>query len=803
MSYISFIDPHHVPENVMTGEYIPYLVLISYIVSAFGSFIGLTLASSVFRCSSQKMKIMFHTGGAFALGAGVWSMHFIGMLAYDTHIDMSYDMTLTGISMLIAVLASFMALSVTWLERLKMWHIVTGSFMLGGAICGMHYIGMEAMKMDADLRYNPDLFVLSAVIAVLASGAALGVIFYLGRNDSRYIVLWRVLAGLVMGAAICGMHYAAMESAIFLSGPDVQISHHMQGAGELRSGNMIVVITIIAATIFAMALTMDAYSRNRDREKFLAYEEIRNAHNRALRAIEEADRANRAKSEFLANMSHELRTPMNGIIGMAHMMEGTSLSEEQKEYNDVITRSAHSLLAILNDILDLSKIEADSMQLEEKPFPLRKSVTDTVELFMPLANEKGIKLDADIGRSLPRFVEGDEGRFIQILRNLIGNAVKFTDDGGVHLTATWDGKAVHISVKDTGIGIPEDQLDKIFGKFTQVNNTSTRRYGGTGLGLAISKQLVEMMDGTVTVESRIGEGSIFSIRLPMAVREDIDDILERFVPRNREGENAPSAAILHAAARILLVEDHPANQFLMKRLLLKMGVSGIALAENGKHALEVFEREKGAFDIILMDCQMPEMDGYEATGWIRRLEEDGTRRVPIIAMTANAMVGDREKCLQCGMDDYISKPIDAVKFSRILEQWIPCNDQHKNLEPGPDGRRSGNSPVNIGHLETFTDGDLEVERDLFGIFCEQAELALARLSKSCAEGGNEEWKSAAHRFKGAAANLGAEGLAGLCFRAETGHAEPENRKREILASIQAGFADVQEYLKARLAAGAA
>lgn len=278
-----------------------------------------------------------------------------------------------------------------------------------------------------------------------------------------------------------------------------------------------------------------------------------------------------------------------------------------------------------------------------------------------------------------------------------------------------------------------------------------------------------MMNGEIGVESAPKKGSTFWFKIPFKIRDDIDGILERFVPRTNiapQRDLQQNAQPMNTNARILLAEDHPTNQFLMKRLLSKLGFENIDCVENGKQALELYDTNN--YDLILMDCQMPEMDGYEATGWIRKIQHNG-HRIPIIAMTANAMVGDREKCLKAGMDDYISKPIDATRFTYILSHWLPDTETFSSVpqnisdNTSPPSGEEEKMPVNLAHLNTFTDGDEEVERELFTLFSQQATLAFERLEKACDECADEEWRSAAHKFKGASANLGAENLAALCL----------------------------------------
>jgi PAS domain S-box-containing protein len=407
-----------------------------------------------------------------------------------------------------------------------------------------------------------------------------------------------------------------------------------------------------------------------DRKRHEAEMEVRAGELERARA--EAEAANRAKSDFLTHMSHEMRTPMNGIIGMAGLLLDDRLTEEQAEHAQTIQVCANDLLTMINSILDLSKVEAGRMELECSDFDLVECLQEIGDLMSPQAAAKGLSsvFESDV-RS--QWVNGDPGRLRQIVLNLLANAIKFTERGGVEMRLKAGGTGslpqvsqvsapvFQISVKDTGIGIPQEKQGLLFGRFSQVDSSLGRKHEGTGLGLAISRELAQLMGGTITVESEWGKGSEFTLRIPLA-----RGAADAAKLTGTSGTAGPPI-LRTRVRRVLLAEDNAVNQKLASRVLEKLGCR-VDVAGNGREAVRM--AEGFSYDLIFMDCRMPEMDGYEACGQIR-LRQGTAARVPIVALTAHAVNGAREECLRAGMDDYLTKPVRPADFERILTRWSP------------------------------------------------------------------------------------------------------------------------------------
>ncbi len=989
---IEFTGPASTLEHAFESSYDPVLVTASVLVAVFASFCAL---ETVLRLGRGTLGRVWVGMAALMLGAGVWAMHFIGMLAFRLSCGVGYDTTITALSMLPGVAAAGVALGVITTPQLSRRRLVFGAVVLGAGIGLMHYSGMAAIRFAGQLRYDPALFLLSLLAAVLLALPALSTRNFVERLHLGSVpFLGSAIGALVLGLAISGMHYIAMDAAFFL--PE-------DGAPAVASASphaiaLAVGVTVLLLLVFGLVLmvlgsrmsdartrlyamlsatsqgyilvdgsgrvadsnpAMDAMlglsPRGRRADalldaavlagdfrgelelrradgitlpclviarsiespdgsghiSFVLFTDItpeRDAARTMRLAKEMAEDAARVKSDFLANMSHEIRTPMNAVVGLTHLLLKTELAPRQQDFARKIGQAGQHLLEIINDILDFSKIESGKLGLERVEFELERVLDNVVTLQVEKSAEKSLDLLLDIDPGLPEYLYGDPMRLGQVLINFVSNAVKFTETGEVTLEARMLRKdssevCIRFAVTDTGIGLTEEQIGRLFRSFEQADSSITRKYGGTGLGLAIVKRLAALMGGEVGVESVPGKGSTFwfsasfghsprrkrqwpppqdlhgrrvlvvddnaharevlasqlgAMSFEVAEASSCDTALESV--RQAAGEDRPFDIVLldwrmpghdgletarrilglgldHtprlaivtaygrdelrqealdvgidnillkpvtpstlfdtamqllgnrpdvavpefsdeeaqrrslesiAGARVLLVEDNALNREVATELLVEAGLL-VDMAEDGEQALA--RLREGSYEAVLMDMQMPVMDGLVATRAIRAMP--GLASLPVIAMTANAMESDRQRCLAAGMNEHIAKPIDPRQLWATLLVWIkprsasvarPRQLRVADVSVPPALLAVPGLDVRIG-LDRLL-GKTASYLGLLRRFAASQSAAERAIGEAISSGNSAEARRLAHTLKGLAATIGAQPLREAAARLE-------------------------------------
>lgn len=587
-----------------------------------------------------------------------------------------------------------------------------------------------------------------------------------------------------LGAAIQPDGRSAKEVALASIREAIERGHAMlQWQGKRADGSLFPVEIALHAMTLDGKPYIQAIMRDVTTQK-AAEAALQEAHDAAVATT-------RLKSQFLANVSHEIRTPLNGIIGMTRLLLGTSLNAQQRDYAETVSRSAESLLAIINDLLDFSKIEAGRLTIERIPFHLDELLQDVVALETPRAQAKGLSLILEKQTEIPPWLLGDPLRVRQILLNLVDNAIKFTERGQVSIrveaTKLPTGDGYRFTVTDTGIGIAPEAQQRIFEAFAQADGSTSRRYGGTGLGLAICRQLAELMGGSLSLESQPGLGSAFSLELPLSITE----------PPPEQAEDTPALPRFNAT-RVLLAEDNPVNQKLTRLMLENLGVQ-VTLATNGREAWELVRQEP--VDLVLMDCHMPELDGLQATRAIRAWEaEQGVAGLPIIALTANAMPGFEEACRQAGMNGYLLKPLREESLARTLLQWLPAKAiAAVENASAPAEPAVVTASFDLAKIRRICRDETDQVQEMLTLFLESSRPILEQLRQASNARQAEQAARHAHQLKGAAAYIGATVLTEAARRAEAAaRSQDWQQLQTSLAELEAAFEVVRGEMEQQL-----
>ena len=632
------------PATAYGGAYNTGLVALSVIVATLAAFVALSISGRIVAANSRGARWAWAAAGAMAMGGGIWSMHFIGMLAFSLPCGVTYAPVGTVLSMIPGILASGVALHVISQQTDPGFkRLAVGAVLMGAGIGLMHYSGMAAMQPQALLRYDPGLVALSVVVAAGLAFVSLGIRFRF-RASALSRVGAAALAAPIMGFAVAGMHYTAMQASIFFPLPDAPLAHMPASPMFLAA-----LITVFIVLIMAIALVATFAGRQVELAQSLAAEiaERKRTEAELIKARQQAEAANRAKSQFLATMSHEIRTPMNGVVGTANLLAATPLNDRQTQLVHNLVRSGQALIGIINDILDLSKIEAGRFDLAMVDFDPRELIAEVTDLFCERCTSKGLEFVYFVTEEVPRRLTGDPSRLRQVLMNLVGNAVKFTERGEILIeislaSGAEDHAVLHCSVTDTGIGIDREHQARIFDSFHQVDASMTRSRGGTGLGLSIVKELVAIMDGDIGVESEVGRGSRFWFTAWLARSGDEVGAI-----------GAPRA--IERPLRVLVVDSNAISAEIMSRYFTSWRLDAL-ICGSAAEAEEAWQkaRSEQPFDVAIIDVKGLRCDGMKLARKIRSGEHGKPPEV-ILLMGLDGSIADK-KLESVGAFALLAKP---------------------------------------------------------------------------------------------------------------------------------------------------